>query len=46
MSDTSSLKVMSIAHGAARGDLGRIRYRDFVDRRDISVELVRAVALA
>lgn len=36
----SPLKVLSIAHGAVRGDLGRIRYRDFVGRGDIAVDLV------
>ena len=40
MADTSPLRVMSIAHGAVRSDLGRIRYRDFVGRSDLSVELV------
>lgn len=36
----SPLKVLSIAHGAVRADLGRIRYRDFAGRDDISVDLV------
>lgn len=40
MTKAPPLAVLSIAHGAVRGDLGRIRYRAFVGRDEIAVELV------
>lgn len=40
MPEKSPLKILSIAHGAVSRDIGRLRYRSFAGRTDLSVDLV------